>query len=81
MDTDRNLLFGLLALQADLIDTTQLMEACTDWVARNDVPLADILTEPGVTRLRGLLLTAMATPVALPGGNEFPHGPGGRLLR
>jgi len=47
MDTDRNLLFGLLALQADLIDTTQLMEAYTAWVAHKDTPLADILTERG----------------------------------
>jgi PAS domain S-box-containing protein len=28
MDTDRNLLFGVLALQADLIDAAQFIEAC-----------------------------------------------------
>ena len=29
MDTDRNLIFGVLALQADLIDSVQFVEACT----------------------------------------------------
>ena len=30
-DTDRNLLFGVLALQADLIDAAQFAEACSAW--------------------------------------------------
>jgi serine/threonine-protein kinase len=51
MDTDRNLLFGVLALQADLIDRNQLVEACTAWAARKDVPLAELLIERGwITR-------------------------------
>jgi hypothetical protein len=29
MDTDRNLLFGVLVLQADLLDLTRFAEACT----------------------------------------------------
>ena len=36
MDNDRNLLFGVLALQADLIDTRQFVEACTLWATRKD---------------------------------------------
>jgi serine/threonine-protein kinase len=47
MDHDRNLLFGVLALQADLIDTAQFAEACSAWAARKDVPLADLLAERG----------------------------------
>ncbi len=47
MDTDCNLLFGVLALQADLIDPRQFAEACALWVARKDVPLADLLVERG----------------------------------
>src|SRR5262245_10470515 len=47
METDRNLLFGVLALQADLIDTRQFIEACTLWTARKDVFLADLLMERG----------------------------------
>src|SRR5438034_372482 len=47
METDRNLLFGVLALQADLIDTRQFIEACTLWTSRKDVSLADLLVERG----------------------------------
>ena len=47
METDRNLLFGVLALQADLIDTRQFIEACTLWTARKDASLADLLMERG----------------------------------
>src|SRR5262245_51769016 len=47
MDTDRNLLFGVLALQADLIDPRQFLDACLLWTSRKDVPLADLLVERG----------------------------------
>jgi len=39
MDTDRNLLFGVPALQADLIDAQQFAEACTQWTSRKHPPL------------------------------------------
>jgi serine/threonine-protein kinase len=47
MDTDRNLLFGVLALQADLLDNDQFAEACSAWAARKETPLADLLVERG----------------------------------
>jgi tRNA A-37 threonylcarbamoyl transferase component Bud32 len=47
MDTDRNLLFGVLALQADLIEPARFAEACTAWSARKDTPLAELLVERG----------------------------------
>src|SRR4051794_19936135 len=47
MDADRNLLFGVLALQGDLIDAGQFAEACTAWSARKGRPLADLLVEQG----------------------------------
>jgi serine/threonine-protein kinase len=47
MDTDRNLLFGVLALQADLIDKTQFADVCAAWTARKDTPLAILLLERG----------------------------------
>ena len=47
MDTDRNLLFGVLALQADLISEGQFAEACSAWAARKDAPLADLLVGRG----------------------------------
>ena len=46
-DTDRNLLFGVLALQLDLIDASQFAEACGAWAARKGTPLADLLSERG----------------------------------
>ena len=47
MDTDRNLLFGVLALQADLITNDQFAEACSAWAARKSDPLAELLVERG----------------------------------
>jgi serine/threonine-protein kinase len=47
MDTDRNLLFGVLAPKADLLDNAQFAEACTAWTARKGEPLADLLVERG----------------------------------
>ena len=47
IDTDRNLLFGVLALQADLIDSRQFIDACTLWTTRKHVPLADVLLQNG----------------------------------
>ena len=45
MDSDRNLLFGVLALQADLLDPVRFAEACTAWSARKDTALAELLVE------------------------------------
>jgi PAS domain S-box-containing protein len=47
LDTDRNLLFGVVALQADLLDADQFIKACTLWTTRKDVPLSDLLVEFG----------------------------------
>jgi serine/threonine-protein kinase len=44
---DRNLLFGVLALQADLLDNARFAEACSAWATRKDTPLADLLVERG----------------------------------
>ncbi len=47
VDADRNLLFGVLALQGELIDSNQFAEACSAWALRKDRPLADHLLERG----------------------------------
>jgi PAS domain S-box-containing protein len=47
MHTDRNLLFGVMALNADLIDSAQFVEACSLWTARKNMPLGDLLIERG----------------------------------
>jgi len=45
--TDLNLLFGILAVQADLITQSQFVEACAVWSAKKSRALADILVERG----------------------------------
>ena len=47
MDQDRNLLFGVLALQADLIDAPRFAEACSAWASRKETPLADLMIDRG----------------------------------
>ena len=47
VDADRNLLFGVLALQGDLIDANQFAEVCSAWALRKDQSLADHLLERG----------------------------------
>jgi hypothetical protein len=47
MDTNRNLLFGVLALQADLIDAPRFIEVCLLWTTRKTELLADLLVERG----------------------------------
>lgn len=47
MQTDQNLLFGLIAMQSDLIEVRQFVDACTLWGSRKDSSLAEILVEQG----------------------------------
>ncbi len=47
METDRNLLFGVLALQADLVDPIGFAEACSTWANSKDQSLADLMVERG----------------------------------
>src|SRR6516164_9228589 len=47
MDTERHLLFGLLALRAGLIQARPLAGAWAEWSARPDRSLADLLVERG----------------------------------
>ena len=45
--TDRNLLFGILALQMDFIDREQLVAAMNAWVLEKGKPLGEILSANG----------------------------------
>ena len=45
--TDRQLLFGVIALQLDILDQTRFAEACTVWALHLDRPMADLLEERG----------------------------------
>src|SRR5207302_5924644 len=46
-DADRNLLFGVLALQAGVINKDQFAQGCAAWAADKEKPLADLLVERG----------------------------------
>jgi serine/threonine-protein kinase len=46
-EADRNLLFGVLALQTALIDNAQFAEVCSAWTTRKQTPLGDLLRERG----------------------------------
>lgn len=47
MDTDRNLLFAVLALQADVLTQAQFIEGCILWTNQKSLPLADLFLERG----------------------------------
>jgi serine/threonine-protein kinase len=47
MDTDRNLLFGVMALESNLLTPSRFVEACTFWARQKETPLADLLVERG----------------------------------
>ncbi len=47
VDADRNLLFGVLALQLELIDAPVFAGVCGEWAARKDVTLAQLLVDRG----------------------------------
>jgi hypothetical protein len=46
-NTDRNLLFAVLALQADVLDADQFVKGCLLWTSRKHVAIGDLLTELG----------------------------------
>ena len=47
MNTDQNLLFGVLALQLEFIDVQQFAEVCCAWAGCKDKGVAELLVERG----------------------------------
>lgn len=47
IETHKNLLFAVIALQSDLIDMQQFVDACTLWSSRKTSSVADVLVEHG----------------------------------
>jgi serine/threonine protein kinase len=47
VDPDLNLLFGVLAVQHDLIDAQQFADACAGWAVRKDCTLGELLVDRG----------------------------------
>src|SRR5262245_40890943 len=48
MSSDRSMLFGVIAMQAELISEDQLAKACSVWSTRQEATLPEILTEQGL---------------------------------
>src|SRR5438874_748185 len=68
---DRNLIFGLLALQMDFVSREQLLDAMSVWMLRKNTPLWQILCERGVlsTRRSDMLEELVEEHVAQHGGD------------
>jgi tetratricopeptide (TPR) repeat protein len=61
LSADRNLLFGILAVQMDFVGRDALIAAMNAWVLAKDRPLGDLLQEQGVlSPQRRALLEAVA---------------------
>jgi serine/threonine protein kinase len=48
MDTERNLLFGVVAFQNGAVEADRLAETCADWASQPSRPLADLLVDRGL---------------------------------
>ena len=48
MDTERNLLFGVVAFQNGAVDADRLAETCAAWASEPSLPLADLLVDRGL---------------------------------
>jgi hypothetical protein len=68
---DRNLLFGILALQMDFIDRDALIKAMNAWVLEKTKPLGQILLEQGALQPedRALLDTMVRRHLELHGND------------
>jgi serine/threonine protein kinase len=47
MSADRNLLFAVLALQADCVNREQFIDACTAWAANKAMPIDALMVQKG----------------------------------
>jgi eukaryotic-like serine/threonine-protein kinase len=83
MMADQNLHFGVLALQAGLLDARQFADACAAWATRLNGVLADLLVERGWLTaddradVERLLERKLRKQGYLVGAGESPHRPAG----
>jgi serine/threonine-protein kinase len=77
MDTDRNLLLGVLALRAQLIDDFQFADACATWARRRELPLAEVLASRGWLTAgdRAALERRLEQLLGQPAGDLSSHDP------
>ena len=71
MNADRNLLFGILALQMNFIDRDQLVEAMHDWVLHKSTSLGRLLIDKGALEhdTHGLLEEVVSKHLELHGND------------
>ena len=68
---DRNLLFGILALQMDFINRDALIAAMHAWVLEKDKPLGQVLVEQGALgRQRQAMLEPLVEEHVRQHGND-----------
>ena len=67
MDTERNLLFGVVAFQNGAVDADRLAETCAAWVAEPSQPLANLFVD------RGLMTDEQKTEVEKVVAHELEH--------
>jgi serine/threonine protein kinase/Flp pilus assembly protein TadD len=71
VDTERDLLFGVVAFQSGAVDGDHLAETCASWVSQPTVPLADLLVNGGrmTDEQRSEVEKAVAQELATHGGD------------
>ncbi len=77
MDTERNLLFGVVAFQNGAVDADGLAETCAAWASEPTRPLADLMVDRGLMtdEQRTEVEKAVAQELATHGGD--PAGDAG----
>ncbi len=73
MDNERNLLFGVVALQSGAVDADGLAETCAAWAAEPTQPLADLMVDRGLMtdEQKTQVMEAVQVELASHGGD--PH--------
>jgi serine/threonine protein kinase/tetratricopeptide (TPR) repeat protein len=71
MDTELNLLFGVVAFQNGAVDGDRLAESCAAWVTEPTIPLADLFVDRGwmTNEQRTELESLVARELEVYGGN------------
>ena len=73
MDTDRNLLFGVVAFQSGVVDADRLAETCADWVADPTLPLANLFVDRGLLTIEQKTEVERAVEYELKAHGDDPH--------
>ena len=73
MDTDRNLLFGVVAFQNGVVDADRLAETCADWAADPTLPMANLFMDRGLMTVEQKTELEKAVEQELKAHGNDPH--------